>query len=715
MQVQGGTLTLGAGSYTSGSLLVKQATLNLSGGTCTVAGDATFGQLDTTGRLNVVSGNLLSVTGNLNLCYDPVGHNDGTISASSAYMSVTGGTITNTSNGLLDVGRTVPAFSTRRAARSTSNRRWSWAIASIRTWDSASTISRRGPRGSAHGAALQVGSTFSPFGTQPTGILTVGGTGRLLASATNIDLSTGAEVTGILNIGTAGVGGGFISTQNLLFANNGENGYGSGLALVNFHGGTLQATQDTSTTSRPTYLGNSSKHNNGLMVGRNTSGWGTFYAYVYSEGATIDTNGHNVSLWVPLTAPSGNGIATIPVSNGGSGNVGPPTVQISGGGGTGSTAMATLNTAGQLTGITITNPGVGYTGTPTITLAGGGTATAATLGTPTLATNTSGGLTKQGAGTLILTGADNYAGARRLAAAPPATSEPASPRSASCTRRRRIPEQSRHDVHPQLAGTGGGAFQWMTNGGGFSAATSAFSVNVGNGAALAWGTTVGSQIVGTLKFGSTTAVGVTTFYNAVNLGGAERTVQVDDNTASAADWAVMSGNISNSSGTAGIDKTGTGKLVISGSNSYNGTTIVDAGTLTYSNAAAMASGSYTVNARTLDIGTFSKTIAGFQILGGTATGSGTLASTTSFDIRGGTVNANLAGSSIGLNKSGTARAVVHSATPTPAARPSPAAHLNWGRPPRAACSAAAAPTSNPARSSSTMPTAATRRRQSPVY
>ena len=63
---------------------------------------------------------------------------------------------------------------------------------------------------------------------------------------------------------------------------------------------------------------------------------------------------------------------------------------------------------------------------------------------------------------------------------------------------------------------------------------------------MIWGTTVGSQIVGTLKLSSATAANVTTFQNTVNLNGADRTIFVDDNPNSTADNAVMSGAISGS-------------------------------------------------------------------------------------------------------------------------------------------------------------------------
>ena len=105
------------------------------------------------------------------------------------------------------------------------------------------------------------------------------------------------------------------------------------------------------------------------------------------------------------------------------------------------------------------------------------------------------------------------------------------------------------------------------------------TVNIGSGTALTWGTTVGTNIVGTLKFGSATAANVTTFQNAINLNGATRTIQVDDNPSTTADYAVISGVISNGTGTAGIIKTGTGLLSLTGADTYNGSTTISGGLL----------------------------------------------------------------------------------------------------------------------------------------
>ena len=116
-------------------------------------------------------------------------------------------------------------------------------------------------------------------------------------------------------------------------------------------------------------------------------------------------------------------------------------------------------------------------------------------------------------------------------------------------------------------------------------------------------------------FSSPTASNVVTFQNPVNLNGSDRTIFVDDNTASANDWAVMSGVIS---GSAGIVKTGPGKLVLSAANTYTGTTTVSAGTLDFSTAPSLPGGSYAISGTgTLNIGTLSQSIGAFQITGGT--------------------------------------------------------------------------------------------------
>lgn len=73
-------------------------------------------------------------------------------------------------------------------------------------------------------------------------------------------------------------------------------------------------------------------------------------------------------------------VKTVTVANGGTGYTSVPAVTITGGGGSGATAAATI-ASGKVSAINITNAGSGYTSAPTVTITGGGgsgaTATAA--------------------------------------------------------------------------------------------------------------------------------------------------------------------------------------------------------------------------------------------------------------------------------------------------------------------------------------------------
>ena len=188
------------------------------------------------------------------------------------------------------------------------------------------------------------------------------------------------------------VGTGIVNLNGGTFESAGGLAGGATLSLVNFRGGTLR-----------------SLASNTLLDENFTA------AYVYGGGATIDTNGFTSTVLEPLLAATGSGVATIPVSAGGSGYVAPPLVTISGGGGTGATGFATIDAAGAVTGITITNPGTGYTSAPTVALSGGG-GSGATLSTATLAANASGGLMKTGAGTLVLGDINTYTGPTTISA-----------------------------------------------------------------------------------------------------------------------------------------------------------------------------------------------------------------------------------------------------------------------------------------------------------
>jgi autotransporter-associated beta strand protein len=232
-------------------------------------------------------------------------------------------------------------------------------------------------------------------GPGSAGILNVRGSG--LFSTTTISMAGTANAHPQLNLS-----GGTLQAQSIT-----GQGTGAGTATVNFNGGTLRAYASGQT------------YNNFLQ--------GMTNAYVYPGGLTVNSNGSTLTIAQNLTAADSFGLyaaasgGTLAVTNGGSGYIGPPVVLLSGGNGSGATAVATLSASGVVTGITITNPGRGYASTDTLTatFSGGGFTTAAgslTIPAADLASNAGGGFVKAGSGMLTLSGTNSYAGGTTVGA-----------------------------------------------------------------------------------------------------------------------------------------------------------------------------------------------------------------------------------------------------------------------------------------------------------
>ena len=268
------------------------------------------------------------------------------------------------------------------------------------------------------GILRQSGGTFK-MGNVYDGSLGVsrGGTGvihlagGLFATSSQLNLGEAADNDAARGFAELTVAGGSADINGNLFMADRENmfaavnlnggslaanmiyraGRASSVSLVNFNGGTLRA------------------RSYGNLFGVGTAAPSS--VNLYAGGLTLDTSNRTCTVSVPLRAPAGNGVTAIGVTPRG-GYIGPPMVTISGGGGTGATAVALFDSAsGTVTGIQVTSPGFGYSAAPTVRLSGGGTNVHAALGAVTLGANVGGGLTKLGTGTLTLGATNTYAGA----------------------------------------------------------------------------------------------------------------------------------------------------------------------------------------------------------------------------------------------------------------------------------------------------------------
>ncbi|WP_395750689.1 autotransporter-associated beta strand repeat-containing protein [Prosthecobacter sp.] len=534
-----GTLTLtGAANY-SGATIVAGGTL-VAGGTSTATGNITVGNGTVNSVLNVVSGGALT-GGTLTV---------GTALNSFGAVNITGGDLTMATPETTDTisfGAANGGYGAfTMSAGSFSQSRFMFGGTSATT--AAGGI----------GIGLVSGGTVNTNGYiilaragASTGVLTLtGGLINHTSASQNVNIGWQGSGRAELNVAggtldttgrTVNFGGGTwtgtgIANLNagVLITNSVVNT--SGTSILNFNGGTLKAAV-ASTTFLPAL--------NSVYV---NGAFGSF-----AGGAVIDTSGFGVTISAPLIAPTGSGVSDLTVATPGAGYVGAPYVQITGDG-TGATGYAVVDTDplsatfGQVTGIVVTNPGVNYT-TATVTLVGGG-GSGATAGS-TLAANTSGGLTKQGAGTLTLSGANTYTGLTLVNAGTLAL----------------------------------GASNTI-------ASTGALTVNGGT-----FDVTTFSNTLGTVTLQSGTLAGSTGVLT------------------STANYELQSGTVSGIlGGTVGINKTTAGTVTISSANTFSGAVNVNGGTLNFSTSANLGDASAS-NVLSASGGTLAFTGAGALDLG----------------------------------------------------------------------------------------------------
>ncbi len=448
------------------------------------------------------------------------------------------------------------------------------------------------------GANTYTGTTIINEGmVQLSGSGTLGGTNAslLLRQGTTLDLNgvnVGTSITsnGLNNFSGAGTitNSAASGTAFIRVGNNGGGGTFSGviqdgataktqfvkggagtvsLSGINTFTGGVIITGGTLAINSMTNFGTAGSLGAGI-TGNNAG------SLVFNGGGTLQYTGSNANIYQTTQTPSVTTDRLFTID--GTGAV-TATIDSSGQYGNNTTATGAQNNAALVFGNT---GAVAFAGTGARTVQLTGNSTGDNEFKPVITDKTAvtelTGLTKAGAGLWIVSGTNTYSGPTTITAgALQAVDGTGIPTTSNLALNGGVFQTT--GTFTRAVGTAAGQVQW-TAAGGFSAGASKLSVNLGGaGATFTFGATAPVN-TSTLILSSTTAQSDVTFTNPIDLNAGARTIQVDDNTQSNFDFATASGVISGAAGSS-LTKTGSGTLILGGSNTYLGATTVSTGNL----------------------------------------------------------------------------------------------------------------------------------------